>query len=117
MQQRPDLIALLAAVERFLREDLPGAVADERLKYRVLVAQSLVGQAAAELHADADRRAAAAAMAARDAELAARIRAGGDDLDEAAIRRQLLAELGGFLAVTSPRFDRRIDAESGKSKP
>jgi hypothetical protein len=109
MQQRPDLIALLQAVERFLRDDLPPAVGDERLRYRVLVASSLVGQAAAELAADAPRRAAAAAEAARDAELAASIRAG--QADENAARRRLLDELGAHLAVTSPRFDRRLDAE------
>lgn len=109
MQQRPDLIALLQAVERFLRDELPAAVADDRLRFRVLVAASLVGQSAAELSADAGRRAASATMTARDAELAARIRAG--DIDEAAVRRQLLDELGGFLAIISPRFDRRLDVD------
>lgn len=109
MQQRPDLIALLQAVERFLRDELPGAIADDRLRFRVLVAASLVGQSAAELAADAGRSAAAAAMARADAELAARIRAG--EVDETAVRRRLLDELGGFLAITSPRFDRRLDVE------
>jgi hypothetical protein len=110
MQQRPDAIALLQAVERFLRDEITGAIADERLRYRVLVAHSLVGQVAAELGADPARRAAADATTTRDAELAARIRAG--DVDDAVVRRQLIDEIGGFLAVISPRFDRRIDAEA-----
>jgi len=136
VQQRPDLIALLEAVGRFLRDELPGAIADERLRFRVLVAASLVGQAAAELGAEdallaaerdqltgllgrpgagpaAGRNGARAELAELDAELARRIRAG--EIDPAAARSHLQAALGRLLQVINPRFDlsAEIDGEEG----
>jgi len=112
MPERPSADQLLAGVSRFLSDDLPGAVADPGLRYRLKVAAHLVELVRRELAAD-PRPAAAEALAAllplagaeieAEEAVAAGIRGGelaGPEL-EAAVRALLKARL----QLSNPRFD------------
>jgi len=52
MQERPDKLALLAAIARFLLEDVRPALSDPRLNFRALIAAHLASVVAAELTSD-----------------------------------------------------------------
>lgn len=130
MLDRPDAPALLEAVARFLLEEVHGAVADQRLAFRVLVAAHLSSTLAEQLRAgDAVDRAEGDRLRAllpdapapedlREAlrrlnrELARRIRERAltpDALSRA--RDHLRRTLLDALAIASPRFDTSSEIE------
>lgn len=123
MQQNPDDSQVLAAVRAFLRDDLAPAIADRALRFRVLIAANLVGQIGAHLDAGVSLQAAEAAglarlgidagdLAAGNAELARRIRAGSPESDDfAAALEHLITTQAAYLAATDPGFDTRREIE------
>jgi hypothetical protein len=54
MQDRPDRLALLGAIARFLEHDVRPALKDPGLSFRALIAAHLAGTVAAELKAEGD---------------------------------------------------------------
>ena len=130
MQERPEPRAVLEALARFLLEELPPAVSDKRLAFRVLIAAHLASTVAAELdarplHAQAELERLSALLpdvpvssdvrvALRDlnAALVDRLLKGDSLKDEAALRAHLRATLADALGVFSPRFDTSPDIES-----
>ena len=135
MQQRPDVLALLRAVESFLTTDVRPAVTDRAIRFRLLIASNLLSQAAAELeHDDALRGAELASLrdalqapprasptssgeraetiAALDTALAAMVRNPNTTQNQlSTIRMHLLQTLGDTLETTDPRFDRSLRIE------
>lgn len=121
MQKHPDAVELLAALAAFLERDVePAVAADRALRFRVLIARSLLGSVSAELRAAPELRAAErehlialldaapdATLAQLDSELARRIRAG--DVDEDAVRAHLMDTLRAWLEAVDPGFDLRLD--------
>lgn len=138
MQQRPDKTELLAAVARFLEREVKPAIKDPALAFRVLIAASLTGIVAGELHAEDAATAAelerlaailpdAAASIGLEKKLATRegrkealvalnralcdhIRA-GDFAGDAQVWSHVSLTLRGELFTSSPRFDTSIDIE------
>jgi hypothetical protein len=123
MQKHPDPTELLDALAAFLQRDVePAIAADRALRFRVLIARSLLGSISAELRNAPELRAAErerlialldatpdAPMAELDADLARRIRAG--DLDHDTVRAHLMATLRAWLEAVDPGFDLRVDIE------
>ena len=125
MQDTPDKAALLGAVRRFLKADLVQAVSDPAVRYRVLVAASLLGVVERELAlgeghyvAELDRLEALVgveeivplrALQTDDARRAALgelyTRILSDDTDQGALFAHVKATLADKLAVVNPRFD------------
>jgi len=136
MQDRPDKIALLAGVARFLAKDVAGAIVDPATRFRVKIAAHLVATVARESASedqvssqllpiltamgwldDAELPSTAAGRADRirdgEAALARAIRAG--DLDDAALEgatRYIKAALAAKLRVSNPRFSLDPDIEA-----
>jgi hypothetical protein len=138
MQQRPDKTELLAAVARFLEREVKPAIKDPALAFRVLIAASLTGIVAGELHAEDAATAAelerlaailpdAAAAIGLEKKLATRegrkealialnralcdsIRA-GDFAGDPQVWSHVSLTLRGELFTASPRFDTSIDIE------
>jgi hypothetical protein len=120
MQRHPDPAELLDALAAFLERDVePAVAADRALRFRVLIARSLLGSISAELRAAPELRAAErerlialldaapdAPLAELDAELARRIRAG--EVDHDAVRAHLMDTLRTWLEAVDPGFDLRI---------
>ena len=136
MQDIPDKVTLIAAVGRFLSSELPGAIQDPGLRFRVLIAANILGVVERELrleqghyeaevgrlaelldgldkeallaaHGDADRR------AALRPHYQALIEAEG--VDEVARFAHLKATLAETLSVVNPRFD--LSATIDKENP
>jgi len=126
MQDIPDKSALLGAVRRFLKDDLLGAVSDPSLRYRVLVALSLLGVVEREISLEGRHYAGELDRLAEllGAEEIAPLRALqtdesrraaltpiyerlllGDAADPDALFAHVKATLGDKLAVVNPRFD------------
>lgn len=138
MQQRPDKTELLAAVARFLEREVKPAIKDPALAFRVLIAASLTGIVAGELHAEdaataaelerlaailpgeaaalglekklATREGRKDALAALNRALCDRIRA-GDFAGDNQVWSHVSLTLRGELFTASPRFDTSIDIE------
>ncbi len=132
MQDIPDKSALLGAVRRFLKDDLLPVVPDPSLRYRVLVALSLLGVVERELalgdghYADEIGRLAElleaaevddlSALQSDDARRAAltpiyeRLLA-DDATDQDALFAHVKATLADKLAVVNPRFDLSATAQ------
>lgn len=136
MQERPNKLALLAAISRFLIEEARPALADPRLNFRALIAAHLANVVASELASDEgavtrdlarlrpffpdpslvpasesldDRRALLADMNAR---LAARLREKTPHPAELAeIAAALRESLREKLAIENPRFDTSLEIE------
>ena len=134
MQERPDKLALLSAIARFLIEDARPALTDPRLNFRALIAAHLANVVMSELQSD---DAAAARELARlkpffpdaapegesfaakraliadlNARLAARLRDGAPDGDELArIAAALRESLKEKLSIENPRFDTSYEIE------
>lgn len=116
MSAGEDDAALLSAVAHFLEADLRPALTDPALIFRLKIATHLLeGRARAAAtqtarRSEAHTRLLAVVGEVADPEVALleRIRQEppGDEL-----RRYLLARTGAELAISNPRFDRRLDLE------
>lgn len=135
MQDSPSKTELLQAVAKFLSEDLRGAVKDQALAFRVLIAANLVQIVATEIEAEEKHDAAELsrlftllrasgepATTASDRrgqirglneQLAAKIRAGSLDATPGGGAWQHVQEtLREKLQVDNPRFDLKKEIES-----
>jgi hypothetical protein len=134
MQERPDKLVLLAAISRFLVEEVRPALSDPRLNFRALIAAHLAHVVATEIGSDEAavtrelgrllplfpdvappgeafpaRRALLADLSAR---LAARLRDGAFSAGETkAIAAMLRESLGEKLEIENPRFDLAMEIE------
>jgi hypothetical protein len=123
MQDPPDKEMLLAAVARFLAEEIRPVVADARLNFRVLIAAHLAMTVANECRSGADETAAElarlqafypdaeASLPELSARLARDVRGGAIAEDDARLRDHVKKSLLAKLAINSPRFDTRSEIE------
>lgn len=135
MQDIPDKVTLLAAVRRFMKADLSGAVQDPGLRFRLLIAANVLGVVERELKLEHQHHDAEVGRLAQllegldtesllkpqgDAERRAALRPHyeallkSDALEESALFEHLKATLAEKLSVVNPRFDlsATIDQES-----
>ena len=138
MQLRPDKTELLAAVARFLEREVKPAIKDPALAFRVLIAASLTGIVAGELHTEdaatsvelerlaailpdtaaaislekklATREGRKEALIALNRALCDRVRK-GDFAGDKQVWNHVSLTLRGELFTSSPRFDTSIDIE------
>jgi Domain of unknown function (DUF6285) len=96
MQERPNKLALLAAIARFLVEDVRPALSDPRLNFRALIAAHLASVVAAELTSDEESVGRDLARLRRFFPESAASPAPGDALSA---RRALVADLNARLAT------------------
>ena len=123
MQDIPDKSTLLAAVRRFLKADLAGAVTDPALRFRVLIAANLLGVIERELALEGAHHTAEVERLGDLTDVEGLLSLDGDDArraglaaayqelladegaDEAALFAHVKATLAEKLAVINPRFD------------
>lgn len=139
MQDRPTTDELTDAVAHFLQSEVAPAMADPRLRFRVLIAANLMAVATRELRtgdgplraewlALADLLGASvsmppraeplrAAVEAMNRELCARIRSGEADGGPwaAAVRAHVESSVVRKLEIANPRFLAKVQAERGAS--
>jgi hypothetical protein len=136
MQERPNKLALLMAIGRFLMEEVRPALSDPRLAFRALIAANLASVVASELGSDdahvtaelerlrglfpdgpvaaalPDFDARRAALADANTRFAAWLRDGAATDDELARAAEALRQtLREKLSVDNPRFDTSLDIE------
>jgi hypothetical protein len=113
-QDRPTAAELVAAVREFLEHDVMGAT-EGRVQFHTRVAVNALGMVERELEQSAamaaDERARAAAILGHDGdprtlerELAAAIRSGAVDGEDAAVRAHVRATVREKLLVANPRY-------------
>ena len=112
MQERPDKLALLAAIARFLLEDVRPALSDPRLNFRALIAAHLASVVAAALTSDEES---VSRDLARLGPFFPALPASPAQSDSLPARRALVADLNARLATElregTPARDARALAE------
>jgi hypothetical protein len=123
MQDPPEKEMLLAAVARFLAEEIRPVVTDARLNFRVLVAAHLAMTVANECRTGAADQGAELArlrafypgadapLAELNARLSNDVREGVVSVDDERLRDHVKKTLLAKLAVNSPRFDTSLEIE------
>ena len=134
MQERPNKLALLMAISRFLVDDVRPALSDPRLSFRALIAANLAGIVASELASEdahvtreldrlraifpevapapasfEDRRALLAALNGRLAKTLREAETAPAEITR--IARLLRETLHDKLSIDNPRFDTSLDIE------